>query len=238
MFESLTEQAADPLLALIGAFRDDLRPGKIDLGVGVYRDEQGRTPVFAAVKAAERDLIETQSTKSYLGPEGDQRFVECLKPIAFGTSSSGSDRLVGLQTPGGTGALRLASDLAATARPGCRVWVGTPTWPNHIPIFKAAGLEVATYPGFDVARQKLLVEKTLDVLRFARAGDLVLLHACCHNPTGADLDALEWQAVAEIVACRGLVPLIDFAYQGLGRDLERDASVAPAGGRSPTAASR
>lgn len=224
MFEALNEQAVDPLLALIAAFRDEGRPDKIDLGVGVYRDEDGRTPVFAAVKAAERILAETQPTKSYLGPEGDRRFVELLAPIVFGASSSGSDRLVGLQTPGGTGALRLASDLVAAAKPGCRIWVGTPTWPNHVPIFEAAGLEVATYAWFDVASQGLAMSRILDGLSSACAGDLVMLHACCHNPTGADPDEAQWKAVVDIIARRGLVPLIDFAYQGLGRGLERDAA--------------
>ena len=224
MFEALNERAGDPLLALIVAFQNDPRPDKIDLGVGVYRDENGRTPVFAAVKAAERVLAETQPTKGYLGPEGDRRFVELLAPIVLGASLSESDRLVGLQTPGGTGALRLASDLVAVAKPGCRIWVGTPTWPNHVPIFEAADLDVATYSCFDVASQGLAMSHVLDVLSSARAGDLILLHACCHNPTGADPDEAQWKAVADIVARRGLVPLIDFAYQGLGRDLEEDAA--------------
>ncbi|HEX2510506.1 MAG TPA: amino acid aminotransferase [Microvirga sp.] len=221
MFEKLQPQPADALLALIKLFRDDPRADKIDLGVGVYRNESGNTPVFEAVKAAERTLLETQATKAYLGPEGDLRFVELLRPIVFGADLGA--RLTGIQTPGGSGALRLAAGVAAGAAQKTRIWVGAPTWPNHAPIFAAAGLEVVEYPYFDLKRQELLFDEMISHLEQAQAGDVVLLHGCCHNPTGADLDLGQWDAVAELMSRRGLLPLVDFAYQGLGEGLEADA---------------
>lgn len=222
MLHNLQAQPPDALLALIRQFEEDPRHDKLDLGVGVYRDERGNTPVFRAIKAAEMRLLETQGSKSYLGPEGDLRFVELLRPFVFGPSDPGA-RLTGVQTPGGTGALRLAAEIVATARPGARIHLGLPSWPNHAPIFEAAGLAVATYPYFDVATQRLRIEAMLEALDAASAGDVVLLNGCCHNPTGADLDADQWAQVAGIVAEKGLFPLIDFAYQGLGRGLEQDA---------------
>ncbi len=221
MFDKLQPQPADPLLALIKLFRDDPRADKIDLGVGVFRDESGKTPVFEAVKAAEGTLVETQATKAYLGLEGDLAFVELLKPIVFGADLG--PRLAGIQTPGGCGALRLAAELAALAGRKTRIWVGAPTWPNHAPIFEAAGLEVVEYPYFDPGRQVLLFDEMVSRLEQAQAGDVVLLHGCCHNPTGADLDPDQWDTVAELVARRGLLPLVDLAYQGLGEGLEADA---------------
>jgi aromatic-amino-acid transaminase len=223
MLDALKPQPADALLALIRAFQDDPRADKLDLGVGVYRDEHGNTPVFRAIKAAERRLLDEQATKAYLGPEGDLRFVELLRPIAFGASDPGT-RLTGVQTPGGTGALRLAAELIAAAKPGARIHLGLPSWPNHAPIFAAARLEVVTFPYFDIVRQQLDFAAMIAAFEGARAGDVVLLNGCCHNPTGADLDLAQWDAVAEIVARRGLFPLIDFAYQGLGRGLEPDAA--------------
>ena len=223
VFGSLKPQPADALLALIGLFRDDQRPGKIDLGVGTYRDEGGGTPIMEAVKAAERQLADGQRTKAYLGPEGDQRFVELLVPIAFGAADAHAGRLVGVQTPGGSGALRLGGELVAAARPGARVWLGTPTWPNHRPVLEAAGLTVIEYPFFDVAAQSLRFEDMLAALSGAEAGDVVLLHGCCHNPTGAELDEGQWEQVAGLLAERRLLPFMDLAYQGLGAGLDADA---------------
>ncbi|MDK9695321.1 MAG: aspartate/tyrosine/aromatic aminotransferase [Siculibacillus sp.] len=221
MFETLTEQPADALLALIGLFRDDPRQGKLDLGVGVYRDDTGATPIMKAVKAAEGVLLETRTTKSYLGPEGDLVFVDLLKPIVFGADPG--ERVVGVQTPGGTGALRLGAELLAAARPGARVLVGTPTWPNHAPIIRATGLELALHPFFDVATQRLDFAALTVAVGAAGPGDVVLLHGCCHNPAGADLDDAEWDELAELLAARGVTPFVDLAYQGLGRGLEADA---------------
>ncbi len=227
MFETLRPQPPDGLLALIGLFRDDPRPRKIDLGVGTYRDETGTTPVMAAVKAAERRLLEGQTSKGYLGPEGDLRFVRLLAPIAFGAAladeMADGRRMVGAQTPGGGGALRLGAALIAAARPGARVWLGAPSWPNHRPIFAAAGLDVIDYRHFDPATQSLCFDDTLAALRRAEPGDVALLHGCCHNPTGADFDPAQWRTVAELVAERRLVPFVDLAYQGLGRGLDADA---------------
>jgi aromatic-amino-acid transaminase len=223
LLSHLKPEPPDALLALIRAFQEDARTDKLDLGVGVYRDETGNTPVFRAIKAAEQQLVTGQTTKAYLGPEGDQRFVELLRPIVFGASDPGA-RLTGVQTPGGTGALRLAAELIAAASPGARIHLGVPSWPNHAPIFRAARLEVATFPYFDLARQRLNFEAMTAAFEAAAAGDVVLLNGCCHNPTGADLDLAQWRQIAEIVTRRGLFPLIDFAYQGLGHGLEADAA--------------
>ncbi|GAA0332632.1 tyrosine aminotransferase [Sphingomonas oligophenolica] len=223
IFGALAAQPADALLALIEAFRSDVRVNKIDVGVGVYRDSEGRTPVLRAVKEAERRLVERQASKGYLGPEGDIGYFDALKPIIFGPVDLG-DRLCGLQTPGGTGALRLAAELIARARPGARILVGNPTWPNHPPILKSAGLTVVGYDHFDVATQRLTFSRMLDALSEAVPGDVALLHGCCHNPTGADFDAGQWTAIATLLRDRGVLPLIDLAYQGLGDGLEEDAT--------------
>ncbi len=223
MFQALLPQPPDGLLALIGLFRDDPRNSKIDLGVGTYRNAAGITPVVEAIKAAERILLDEQQTKAYLGPEGDQRFVELLTPIVFGAADAHAGRLVGVQTPGGGGALRLGGELITAARPGAKVWLGTPTWPNHRPVLEAAGLTVAEYRYFDPATQTLCFDDMLTALSAADPGDVVLLHGCCHNPTGAELDPAQWDAVARLLAERGLMPFIDLAYQGLGGGLEADA---------------
>ncbi len=222
-FDHLAKQPPDALLALIGAYRRDPRPDKLDLGVGVYRDASGATPVLRAIKAAEHRLFEAQTTKAYLGPEGDAGFFERLTPLVFGLTSPGK-RMSGLQTPGGTGALRLAGELLARARPEARIIVGTPTWPNHLPIFAAARLTAVTYNYFDVTTQSVRFDEIMSAFDAAQHGDSVLLHGCCHNPLGADLDIAQWAAVADIVAQRGLLPLIDLAYQGLGDGLEADAA--------------
>ena len=222
-FEALKEQPADVLLALIGAYRADRRRTKIDVGVGVYRDENGRTPVFEAIKVAERRLVDEQDTKSYLGPEGDVRFCDLLGALALDAPGFGH-RLCSLQTPGGTGALRLAAELIAAGRPRARVLVGAPTWANHVPILAAAKLEVQTYPYFDVATQTVRFDRMMEAFETADRGNVVLLHGCCHNPLGADLDTDQWRAVAEVLARRGLVPLIDLAYHGLGDGLDRDVA--------------
>lgn len=223
MFQTLQPQPADGLLTLIGLFRDDPRNSKIDLGVGTYRNAAGVTPVMEAVKAAERILLEGQQSKAYLGPEGDQRFVDLLRPIVLGAADARSERVVGVQTPGGGGALRLGGELIVAARPGAKVWLGTPTWPNHRPVLEAAGLTVVEYRYFDPATQSLCFDDMLAALSAADPGDVVLLHGCCHNPTGAELDAAQWEEVAGLVAERELLPFIDLAYQGLGAGLEADA---------------
>ncbi|MBX4950072.1 aspartate/tyrosine/aromatic aminotransferase [Rhizobium binae] len=224
MFEELKTRPADSLLALIKAFQADERAGKIDLGVGVYRDAMGRTPVMRAVKAAEQFLLETQDSKKYLGPEGDLQFVRLLQPIIFGKSPAFGERLVGIQTPGGSGALRLGAELVQVANPSAKVLLGTPSWPNHAPIFGSARLAVKEYPFVDLASQQVKFESVAEALSFANPGDVVLLHGCCHNPTGIDFTTEEWRRIAELLVAHKLVPFIDLAYQGLGDGLEQDAA--------------
>ena len=221
-FVSLTLQPPDSLLGLIKLYREDSRPTKIDLGVGVYRNDQGDTPVFRSMKAAEAKLLAEQPTKAYLGPEGDVGFVEQIKPIAFGVGPAAAD-LFGVQTPGGTGAIRLASELIQSAKPGATMWLGTPSWPVHAQIFKAVGLKVETYRYYDAANQSLAFDDMTAALNRAEAGDFVLLHAACHNPTGVDLSLEQWREVTKIIVERGLIPFVDCAYQGLGLGLEEDA---------------
>ena len=202
----LEEQPSDSLLALIALANADPRPGKIDVGVGVYRDAAGNTPILRSVKAAEKILWETQETKSYLGSQGDARFVELIKPIVFGEDAAGDERIVGVQTPGGCGALRLGAELIVRADRNARIYVGTPTWPNHEPLIGEAGVEMVDYPYYSKASRTISFDRMMDALGQARAGDLILLHGCCHNPTGADLDLDQWRAVADLVADRGLIP--------------------------------
>jgi aromatic-amino-acid transaminase len=224
IFDTLAPQPEDALLGLIGRFRADRRLGKIDLGVGVYQTETGSTPVMRAVKAAEELSVAQQETKSYLGAEGDRIFTDKLAMIAFGSEIAARDRLTGVQTPGGTGALRLGAELLKAARPQASVWVGTPTWPNHAPIFTAAGLTVREHRFYDVATGTVDFDAMCTDLRDASAGDIILLHGCCHNPTGAPLTPAEWRTLTELCLRRGLVPFIDLAYQGLGDGLEADAA--------------
>ena len=214
---------SDSLLKLITLANADSRADKIDVGVGVYRDGQGRTPVMRAVKAAEKKLWEAQDSKSYLGMRGDAAFAELLRPILLG-SHAADRRIDGVQTPGGCGALRLGFQLVAKANPSARVLVGTPTWPNHVPIISGTGLEIFEYGYYDRDGRQVRFEAMLDALASARAGDVVLLHGCCHNPTGADLDAEQWREVTKAIVERGLIPFVDIAYQGLGRGLEWDAA--------------
>lgn len=223
LLELLEPIDSDSLLALIALANGDVRPDKIDVGVGVYRDGEGRTPILRCIKAAEQLLWERQETKSYLGGAGDVRFTELLRPIVLGRHANDA-RIAGLQTPGGCGALALGFKLIASARPGARVLVGTPTWPNHIPVIGAAKLEVARYGYYDRDARRIRFDEMMQRLDCAKTGDVVLLHGCCHNPTGADLDAEQWVEVVRAVAQRGLLPFVDIAYQGLGRGLDEDAA--------------
>jgi len=218
----LPEVESDSLLKLIALCNADPRPEKIDVGVGVFRDGQGNTPILKVIKDAERTLLETQESKSYLGSAGDKRFAELIRPILLGEHAD-EDRIAGVQTPGGCGALRLGFELIATANPNARVLVGTPTWPNHPPIIRAVGLQVVEYPFYDRDACSIRFDAMIAALKDARPGDVALLHGCCHNPTGADLDADQWAEVTSIVSERGLLPLVDIAYQGFGRGLDEDA---------------
>ena len=213
---------SDSLIALIGMVNADPRPDKIDVGVGVFRDGAGNTPILQVIKEAEKRLRETQVTKAYLGSAGDKRYAELLRPIVLG-EHAGDDRIVGLQTPGGCGALRLGFELLAAANPKARVFIGGPTWPNHPPIVRAVGLQPVEYPYYERGQGAIRFEDMLESLSGAAPGDIALLHGCCHNPTGADLSEDQWRQVAQVVADRSLVPFVDMAYQGFGRGLEEDS---------------
>ncbi|WP_051531735.1 amino acid aminotransferase [Sphingomonas sp. URHD0057] len=213
---------ADSLIALIGMVNADPRPDKIDVGVGVFRDAAGNTPILKVMKEAEQRLVDTQVTKAYLGIAGDKRFAELLRPIVLG-EHAGDQRIAGLQTPGGCGALRLGFELLATANPQARVLLGMPSWPNHAPIIHAVRLEAVEYPYYERGQGAIRFEDMVETLRSAKPGDIALLHGCCHNPTGADLSEDQWREVRDVVVDRGLIPLIDIAYQGFARGLEEDA---------------
>jgi aspartate/tyrosine/aromatic aminotransferase len=213
---------SDSLLALIALAKADPRNDKIDVGVGVFRDGAGNTPILRVMKEAEQRLLDTQITKAYLGSGGDVRFAELLRPILLGHHAD-DDRIAGLQTPGGCGALRLGFELIATANPHARVLVGTPTWPNHPPIIRSVRLEQVEYPYYERGQGAIRFEDMIAALNGAEPGDVALLHGCCHNPTGADLSEDQWREVVRVVTERELIPLIDIAYQGFGRGLDEDA---------------
>ncbi|MEO0589384.1 MAG: aromatic amino acid transaminase [Pseudomonadota bacterium] len=222
MLNRLEAQSPDALLALIKLHAADERHDKVDLGVGVYRTGQGATPVFAAIKQAEQALVDTQGSKSYLGPEGDMGFVNALMPYIFGDDATMGGRISGMQTPGGTGAVRLALALAQKAGMN-RLHMGTPSWPNHKQIIDDLDLELAP---FDHANPDgtANLEAVLTAIRTSQPGDGVLLHGCCHNPTGIDYSLDDWAAIGDAIAETGIFPIIDTAYQGLGEGLEEDAA--------------
>lgn len=221
MFETLTAPLPDQIIRLMRAYAEDPRPDKIDLGVGVYRTETGETPVMAAVRAAQDRLCRTETTKSYVALTGDPAFLAALSDLVLGPVPAG--RLAAAATPGGTGALRQALELVRRARPGARVWVSAPSWPNHAAILDAVGLAWTGYRYHDGAGG-LDPEGMLADLAQMAPGDVVLLHGCCHNPTGIDPGPADWQALARLIASRGAVPLVDLAYLGLGDGPEEDAA--------------
>ena len=223
MFETLQPAPADKILALIGLYRNDPRPGKVDLGVGVYKDIDGRTPVMRAVREAEKRLLASQDTKTYLGLAGDTGFNAAMIKLTFGDKADHS-RIRAAQAPGGSGALRLVAELLQRTRAGATVWLSDPTWPNHLPVMRAAGLKVRDYPYFDAASGAVRFDEMLAALKTADSGDVVLLHGCCHNPTGANLDAAQWAGIADVLLDGGLLPFVDIAYQGFGEGLDADAA--------------
>lgn len=226
MFETFTPAPPDAILGLTEAFKKDPNPKKVNLGVGVYKDAQGRTPVLASVKQAEERLLQNENSKNYLSIDGSPEYAAAVQELLFGAGHEllTSGQAVTAQAPGGTGALRIAADFIARMFPGKRVWLSDPTWPNHPSVFKAAGLEVGTYPYFDAAANGVKFDAMLAAIKAMPAGDVLLLHGCCHNPTGADLTVAQWQQIAAVVAERKLLPLVDFAYQGFGDGLEEDAA--------------
>ncbi|MDE4146396.1 MAG: aspartate/tyrosine/aromatic aminotransferase [Pseudophaeobacter sp. bin_em_oilr2.035] len=223
MFETLKPQPADKILALMQMYREDPRADKIDLGVGVYKNAEGVTPVMRAIKAAEHKLWEEETTKAYTGLAGDPGYADVMiKLILAGSVDRGN--IAAAATPGGTGAVRQAFELIKMANPKARVFVSDPTWPNHISILKYVGIETVTYRYFDRETRGVNFDGMIEDLKGAEKGDVVLLHGCCHNPTGANLNTTQWQEVIDLLNARGLIPMIDIAYQGFGDGLEEDAA--------------
>ncbi|MCM8563370.1 amino acid aminotransferase [Pseudomonas shahriarae] len=223
-FAAIGRVPGDPILGLMESYARDTNPQKFDLGVGVYKDAQGLTPILQAVKRAEQRLVDQQTTKTYIGGHGDPAFGRLISELVLGAGSAllKAQRAGATQTPGGTGALRLSADFIAHSLPGRGVWLSNPTWPIHETIFAKAGLKVSHYP-YVGSDNRLDVPAMLATLATVPEGDVVLLHACCHNPTGFDLSQDDWRQVLQIVRERQLLPLIDFAYQGFGDGLEQDA---------------
>lgn len=225
MFENIVAAPADPILGLNDKFLNDPRSDKINLGVGVYKDENGKTPVLNSVKKAEKRLLDSEDSKTYLGIPGSADYALAVQQLLFGADSAivNGSRAQTAQTPGGTGGLRVAAELISRQIGARRVWVSDPTWANHIGIFQSAGLEISRYAYYDANRHDMDFESMLADLSQASAGDVVLLHGCCHNPTGIDPDREQWARLAELCSTRGLLPLFDFAYQGFARGLDEDA---------------
>jgi aspartate aminotransferase len=223
MFETLQPQPADKILALMAQYREDPRDNKVDLGVGVYKDASGNTPIMRSVKAAEKLLWEQQTSKAYVGLVGDPAYADAMINLIL-SDAVPRDNVAAAATPGGTGAVRQAFELIKMANPSARVFVSNPTWPNHLSILKYLGIETVTYRYFDSETRGVDFNGMLEDLAGARAGDVILLHGCCHNPTGANLNLVEWQAVIDLMNKNGAMPMIDIAYQGFGDGLEVDAA--------------
>lgn len=225
MFETLKALNPDPILGLMAAFRQDSNPRKIDLGVGVYKDEAGHTPIMECVKRADALHHAAETSKTYVGPTGDLEFNQQIQSLIFDPEHPAikANRVRTVQAPGGCGALRVGAELINRARPGAALWVSDPTWANHVPLLGDAGLEIKIYPYYDAASQGLKVDAMLTAFSQMKAGDLVLLHGCCHNPCGVDLSEQQWDAVATIAVQRGFTPFVDLAYLGLGLGLKEDS---------------
>jgi aspartate aminotransferase len=225
MFETLSLLPADPILGLSIAYAKDSNPLKVDLGVGVYKNDLGVTPIMAAVAEAEKLRIKQESTKAYTPPAGYAGANDAVTELIYGSNSRevASNRVRTIQTPGGCGALRVAAELIQRAKPGASLWVSTPTWANHVPLLASAGLKLREYPYYDYLTHSINFAAMLETIKQIPRGDLILLHACCHNPSGADLSQQQWQQVADVCEVNGLIPFIDMAYQGFGEGLAEDA---------------
>ncbi|MCJ9429343.1 aromatic amino acid transaminase [Kordiimonas marina] len=226
MFAHLTPLPADPILGLSALSKADTNPKKVDLGVGVYKDDNGKTVILGAVQAAYEHMVETEGSKVYIPPVGWPGFTDACQELVFGEAMKAdlAPHMAAIQTPGGCGALRLGFDLVHQAAPETTVWVSNPTWANHVPTLQAAGLSHKVYDYYDRENSTVDVDAMLASLEGAKAGDLVLLHACCHNPTGADLPADAWGSIIELMTKKGLVPFLDMAYQGFAAGLSEDAA--------------
>ncbi len=224
MFQSLDILPPDPLLGIAAAFRQDTNPNKVDLGVGIYKTEEGATPILNSIQKAIAILTKQETSKAYIAPQGHANFIEGMQTLLLGKGNPllNSGRLTSVQAPGGTGSLRLGSELIAKANPNATVWVSDPTWANHVPLMKSAGLELKTYPYYDAENSKLKADEMLATFATLGKDDVVLLHGCCHNPTGEDLTLELWHKIADLAVERGFTPYVDIAYQGFGVDLESD----------------
>ncbi|RHW76412.1 amino acid aminotransferase [Colwellia sp. RSH04] len=224
MFGSLKALPADPILGLLAKYRKDDNPNKIDLGVGVYKNEAGETTVLDCVKKAELHRLNTEDSKVYIGPTGSELFNEKMAELIFGDHKVlAENRARTISTPGGTGSLRVAAEFIKSCKQGATIWVSNPTWANHTGLFEAAGITVKTYPYYDYEKKNLDFDGMLAALKEVASDDVVLLHACCHNPSGMDLNKEQWQQVADVAKSVGFTPLIDMAYQGFGEGLDEDA---------------
>jgi aspartate aminotransferase len=224
MLNQLQSVPPDPILGILSAFAKDPNPNKIDLGIGVYRDEHGQTPMLNSVIEAEKRMVAQQTSKSYLGPAGVAGFNSAMAKLIFGKNSKAlaEGRIRTVQTPGGTGALRVAADLIKSANPAARLWHSDPTWANHLAIFRAAGITIENFPYFDKHSNSLRFTDMVDALSQRGSDDAVLFHACCHNPCGVSPDADQWEIISDLAAERGFLPVIDMAYQGFEQSIEAD----------------
>jgi len=224
LFSDLKPRPADPILGLSVAFKADSNPNKIDLGPGIYKDDTGHTPVLQCVKAAEQFRVDNETSKTYINSAGSSLFNEKIAGLNLGDHRViRENRIRTISTPGGTGALRIAGELIKSCKPGATIWVSNPTWANHPGVFTAAGLNVKTYPYYDYENKCLDFAAMLEALKQVPEDDAVLIHACCHNPSGMDLSRLQWQEIAELARDTGFFPVVDMAYQGFGEGLEEDA---------------
>ncbi len=225
MFERLERLPDDPILGLMAAFREDESPDKVDLGVGVYRNARGETPVLEAVRRAERIVLERQATKTYVAPAGNAAFNQAMERLAFGAGhpALAAGRVRTIQGVGGCGALRLGAELVHAASPRSVVHVSSPTWANHVPLLTGCGLQLESYPYYDPVTGGVRIDAMLQALEALPSASVVLLHASCHNPTGADLSEEQWRGILAVIRRRGLLPFIDMAYQGLGAGVDADA---------------
>jgi aspartate/tyrosine/aromatic aminotransferase len=226
MFETLEMAPADPILGLTAAYNEDTHPNRINLGVGVYKDGDGNTPVFDSVQHAEARILDRQTTKDYLQISGAPEYAAAVQALLFGTDHEivSGKRAATVHAPGGTGGLRVAGDFIRKLYPRARIWLSDPTWANHPNVYRHAGVEAATYPYFDKAANGLDFAAMLEALNGIPSGDVVLLHGCCHNPTGIDPTPDQWEQVADVAGACGWIPLVDLAYQGLGDGIERDSA--------------
>ncbi len=226
MLQGLEQLSSDLILGLSDACRADPNPNKVNLTVGIYMNEAGVCPVFEAVQLAQRAIVDEEVTKAYLSAAGDAQFNTGIQRLTLGADSIAlaDGRVSSIQTPGGCGGLRIGAEIIQAASPGARVWISDPTWPVHIPLLGSVGLQLQSYRYYDPASHGVNFDGMVEDLKNARAGDVVLLHGCCHNPCGADLSLAQWAIVADMLEQQGLTPFVDIAYQGLGDGLEEDAA--------------